>query len=52
LEAVANKQLSELSDLDAATRKTLVGLCQAIHVQVGTDLYKNAAAGLKMYNAL
>lgn len=34
LEAVANKQLSELTDLDAATRKTLVGLCQAIHVQV------------------
>lgn len=34
LEAVANKQLSELPNMDADTRKALVGLCQAIHVQV------------------
>lgn len=33
LEAVALKQLKEI-DLDADTRKTLVGLCQAMHVQV------------------
>lgn len=34
LEAVAHKQLSELADVDPDTRKTLVGMCQAIHVQV------------------
>jgi hypothetical protein len=34
LEAVAMKQLKEM-DLDSPTRKTLVGLCQAMHVQVG-----------------
>lgn len=34
LEAVAHKQLSELPDLDANTRKALVNLCQAMHVQV------------------
>lgn len=37
LEAVAQKQLSELADMNADTRKTLVGLCQAIHVQVRTS---------------
>lgn len=34
LEAVAHKQLSELANVDPDTRKTLVGMCQAIHVQV------------------
>lgn len=33
LEAVALKQLKEM-DLEPPTRKKLVGLCQAMHVQV------------------
>lgn len=33
LEAVALKQLKDI-DLDTATRNTLVGLCQAMHVKV------------------
>lgn len=37
LEAVAHKQLSELTDVDVDTHKSLVGLCQAIHVQVGAN---------------
>jgi hypothetical protein len=35
LEAVAKKQLREVADLDVATQKKLVAMCQAMHVQVG-----------------
>lgn len=51
LEAVANKQLSELPNMDADTRKTLVGLCQAIHVQV-RGLYIQYALSKCVHSAL
>jgi hypothetical protein len=39
------KQLKEM-DLDSPTRKTLVGLCQAMHIEVGTCRSAHASCKL------